>query len=172
MLNRLGSQTLDHKRPPAPITIPVLNLPPVDDKIIEAECRQAQARVRVIRAGRDAWAEINKAASFESWLRIGHALSIGKAHALRVSGVRQAWGRAYGLEFGAWIKAHGFEKMAKSVRSVAIELHENAHAIEQWRSTLDERTRRRLVHPLSNVRRWRASDEPVVSKRIFDAEAE
>jgi hypothetical protein len=41
--------------------------------------------------------------------------------------------------------------------SVAIELHENAKAIEAWRATLPERQRRRLVHPLSNVRRWRAS---------------
>jgi hypothetical protein len=47
--------------------------------------------------------------------------------------------------------------MQKSVRSVAIELAENITAIEQWRSTLDERTRRRLVHPLSNVARWKAS---------------
>jgi len=47
--------------------------------------------------------------------------------------------------------------MAKSVRSLAIELHENAKAIEAWRATLPERQRRRLVHPLSNVRRWRAA---------------
>jgi hypothetical protein len=36
-------------------------------------------------------------------------------------------------------------------------LHENAKAIEAWRATLPERQRRRLVHPLSNVRRWQAS---------------
>jgi hypothetical protein len=47
--------------------------------------------------------------------------------------------------------------MAKSVRALAIELHENAKAIEAWRATLPERQRRRLVHPLSNVRRWRAA---------------
>jgi hypothetical protein len=32
--------------------------------------------------------------------------------------------------------------MAKSVRSVAIELHENADAIEAWRATLPERQQR------------------------------
>jgi hypothetical protein len=36
-------------------------------------------------------------------------------------------------------------------------LHENATAIEEWRASLPERQRRRLVHPLSNVRAWRAS---------------
>jgi hypothetical protein len=40
---------------------------------------------------------------------------------------------------------------------IALELHENATAIEVWRATLPERQRKRLVHPLSNVRRWRAS---------------
>jgi hypothetical protein len=55
------------------------------------------------------------------------------------------------------MKAHGFDTMRKSVRSVAIELHENAKAIETWRATLPERQRKRLVHPLSNVRRWRSS---------------
>jgi hypothetical protein len=49
------------------------------------------------------------------------------------------------------IEDHGFAGMQKSVRSVAIELAENIEAIEQWRATLDERTRRRLVHPLSNA---------------------
>jgi hypothetical protein len=44
-------------------------------------------------------------------------------------------------------------------RSVAIELHENAKAIEAWRATLPERERRRLIHPLSNVRRWRPATQ-------------
>jgi hypothetical protein len=55
------------------------------------------------------------------------------------------------------MKAQGFGQMPKSTRSVAIELHENATAIEAWRATLPERQRKRLVHPLSNVRKWRAS---------------
>jgi hypothetical protein len=36
-------------------------------------------------------------------------------------------------EFGKWIKANGFDRMPKSTRSVAIELHENAAAVEAWR---------------------------------------
>jgi hypothetical protein len=55
------------------------------------------------------------------------------------------------------MKANSFDRMPKSVRSVAIELHENAKAIETWRATLPERQRKRLVYRLSNVRRWRAS---------------
>src|SRR5215471_11499598 len=44
---------------------------------------------------------------------------------------------------------------AASTRSVAIQRHENAPAIEAWRATLTDR-RKRLIHPLSNVRARRA----------------
>jgi DNA-directed RNA polymerase specialized sigma24 family protein len=38
----------------------------------------------------------------------------------------------------------------------ALELNENVTAIEQWRTTLKDKQRRRcVVHPLSNVRAWR-----------------
>jgi len=116
------------------------------------EVAERMATTRTIRAGRDAWEEISRAESFESWKLIGKALAVGKAHALRVTGANAAWGQHYSREFGKWMKQHGFDKMAKSVRSVAIELHENAKAIEAWRA---ERQRKRLIHPLSNVRRWR-----------------
>jgi hypothetical protein len=66
-------------------------------------------------------------------------------------------GQIYCKAFSAWITKHGFERMAKSTRSVAIELAENVEAIEAWRDTLPERQRKRLVHPLSVTRRWRAS---------------
>jgi hypothetical protein len=42
---------------------------------------------------------------------------------------------------------------------VAIELNENLPAIEAWRRALPEKQRRRLIHPLSVTRRWRASLE-------------
>ena len=99
MLNRLGDENLIHKRTPPPVTLPKLNLPDID---IELEAREAAARVaerRTIRRGLDAWAEINKAESFEGWLAIGAALAIGKAHALKVTGANAAWGRNYSREF-------------------------------------------------------------------------
>jgi hypothetical protein len=69
--------------------------------------------------------------------------------------------RRYGHRFNAWLKANGFfSGMTPSVRSVAIELAENLSAIEAWRATLPERQRRRLIHPLSNVRRWKAATMP------------
>ncbi|MGO8923927.1 MAG: hypothetical protein ACLQF4_13445 [Xanthobacteraceae bacterium] len=138
------------------MSLPRFNLP--DPDLTEAAEAQALVQERkVIRRGLDALAAINKAESFDGWKAIGAALAVGKRHALKVTGANAAWGRNYSREFSQWIKQHGFDAMAKSVRSVAIELHENAKAIEAWRATLPERQRRRLVHPLSNVRRWRAA---------------
>ena len=140
----------------APVTLPKLNLPPLDVEA-EAEAAEAAARVKTIRLGRDAWEQIAKSGSFSGWTAVGKALAVGRDFALRVTRANRPEGRRYCAEFSAWIEAHGFAGIQKSVRSVAIELAENIDAIEAWRSTLDERARRRLVHPLSNVRRWRAS---------------
>jgi hypothetical protein len=141
----------------APVTMPAVNLPPLDDETIEAETREAQSRVRVIRAGRDAWEAINKAQSFDGWKAIGAALAMGKAHALKVTGANAAWGRNYSHKFSLWIRQHGFDKMPAPTRSVAVELAEHAEAITAWRDGLPERQRKRLVHPLSVTRRWKAA---------------
>ena len=147
--------------PQRPISMPRFNLPPLD---LETEMREAAERVaerRVIRAGLEAWRAIGKAESFESWRAIGAALSIGKVRAQRIAGEADNWrDQNYIYEFGRWMRDHGFGDMPKSVRSVAIELHENIDAITAWRATLSERQRRRLVHPLSNVRRWKAATMP------------
>src|SRR5262249_28279730 len=92
------------------------------------------------KAGQDAWQEITKAESFEAWKKIGAALSIGKAHALRVTGANQAWGQHYSREFCIWMNNHGFSKMLKSTRSHAINMFENINSIERWRAMLSERS--------------------------------
>jgi hypothetical protein len=159
-------------QPVAPVTLPTTN---VADADIEQEAREAAAKVaerRIVRAGIDAWRAIGKAESFEGWAAIGAALSVGKLHALKITQANAPWGSAYSREFGEWMKQHGFDTMKASVRSVAIELHENAKAIETWRATLPERQRKRLVHPLSNVRRWRAATGQYRAQRFRDAKWE
>jgi hypothetical protein len=69
--------------------------------------------------------------SFKAWKLIGAALAVGKHRALKVTGANAAWGRNYSREFGKWMKANGFDRMPKSTRSVAIELHENAAAMRR-----------------------------------------
>jgi hypothetical protein len=155
-LNDLGEEIIER-----PITLPRFNLPPLD---LEIEIREAAAKVaerKVIRAGLDAWRLIGRAESFESWRAIGAALSIGKVRAQRIAGEADNWrDRNYIYEFSKWMRDHGFGDMPKSVRSVAVELAENMDAIERWRATLSEKQRRSLIHPLSNVRRWKAATMP------------
>src|SRR6516225_9481962 len=116
---------------PAPVSLPSLRLPPIDHAL-KAEQLAEHA---TIRAGLDAWRCIGKAESFDNWKAIGAALAIGKAQALRVTGANRAWGRNYSRVFCDWMKAHHFDTIPKSVRSVAIELHENIGAITAWRET-------------------------------------
>src|SRR6516225_6308007 len=53
-----------------------------------------------------------KAESFEAWCRIGAALSIGKAEALRTTGANQAAGQFHCQAFHRWIVDHGFRHNA------------------------------------------------------------
>jgi hypothetical protein len=92
-INHLGEELADRYQPP-PVTMPAINLPDLDSAAIEAETREAQARVRVIRAGRDAWEQINKAQSFSGWVAVGKALAVGRDFALRATGANRAEGRA------------------------------------------------------------------------------
>jgi hypothetical protein len=143
----------NHKSPP--ITLPSIKLPPIDHALKV----ELQTERNIIRAGLDAWRSIGKAESFDNWKAIGAALAIGKAVALRATGANRAWGRNYSRVFCDWVKQHRFDAMPASVRSAAIELHENIDPIMAWRETLSEKERCRLIHPLSNVRRWQAASK-------------
>jgi hypothetical protein len=142
--------------PRKPVTLPIVRLRACPD--VEHDLKiQAQRfiEIRTVKAGAEAWQAIDKAESFEAWKKIGAALSVGKQHALNVTGANRAWGQHYSREFCKWMTENHFSKMPKSLRSVAIELHENIDAITAWRSTLPERQRQRLNGPQQNLRRWR-----------------
>src|SRR5262249_12285738 len=115
-LNSLGIEKRDQ---PSPVTLPQFNFKTGNSERETEEDERHRDTVRTIKAGQDAWQEITKAESFEAWKKIGAALSIGKAHALRVTGANQAWGQHYSREFCIWMNNHGFSKMLKSTRSHA-----------------------------------------------------
>jgi hypothetical protein len=152
------------EKPARPVTLPSLHCldkPPAEAD--ETELKAAAAKIaeqHTVRCGLDAWRAINKAETFNGWKAIGAALMVGRDHALKATGANAPMSRRYCKVFNAWIVAHHFTEMPKSVRSVAIDLHENIDAITEWRATLSEKDRRRLVHPLSNVRRWRQATTP------------
>ncbi|MFZ2078025.1 MAG: hypothetical protein WAV38_15510 [Xanthobacteraceae bacterium] len=140
-----------------PPTLPRLVFTAGQDDVKEAAERFVTTRI--IRAGRDAWEEIARTESFESWKVIGRALLIGRKVALAHSGANRAMGQLYSKSFNAWAKQHGFAAMKASTRSVAIELAENENTITAWRDGLPARQRKRLIHPLSVTRRWRAATQ-------------
>jgi hypothetical protein len=144
---------------PAPVTLPTVALADVD---LEREAREAAQRIaerRVVAASTHG-GRLTKPKVLTAGKRSGPPWQSGNATRSRSHKQTRRGGEIISREFGTWMKRHGFDAMAKSVRSVAIELHENTKAIEAWRATLPDRQRRRLIHPLSNVRRWRASLNP------------
>jgi hypothetical protein len=159
MLSRLGIPLRDLNGPPRPITRPPINLPPLDDETIAAEAREIQTRIRLIRAGCDAWQAIGKAESFEAWKAIGKALQIGRDYSLKATGANRPAGQVYCRCFSAWLAKHEFTGIQKSVRSSALDLVEHLAEIEAWRATLSEKRRRQLKHPLSNVAAWRKATQ-------------
>jgi hypothetical protein len=153
VLNGLGTEKKGQDRP-AP-SLPRFVFAPDN---IETEIQEAAARIaqqRTIRQGVDAWRLAQKSASFESWTSIGKALQIGRDVAARATGAKT--GKHYARSFYAWANQHGFNGMNKEARWAAVDLVENLSAVEQWRATIPENERRRLINPLSNVRRWRRS---------------
>jgi hypothetical protein len=165
------SENMFHLGERRPVSVPPITLPPDSASLVALDDEHA-AEVRILRDGRAAWQAIGKADTFENWCVIGRALQIGKISALRVSGANRAMGRTYSLAFHQWAKEHGFHRMNKSVRSVSIELAENLQAITEWRATLTEKQRRRLVHPLSNVRGWQRATGQFAKQRNIAEEAQ
>jgi hypothetical protein len=146
--------------PQRPISMPRFNLPDIDDSEERKELARKLAEARTVRAGAEAWAQMARAQSFTAWVAVGRALSIGKQHCLRATGANGVRNRRYCLMFSKWMKARGFTGMTPSVKSHAIEVYEHLQDIEAWRKTLSDRQRRRLIHPLAVLRRWRAATLP------------
>jgi hypothetical protein len=147
--------------PLGPVSLPALSFLAKDDSAeIARDRHETAARIvelRLIRAGREALSAIDRAESFDNWMRIGRALVVGKQFALRTVGANAPWGRTYSRVFGEWMHQHGFASLCPSARSHAVELAEHAAEITRWRDSLPERERRRLIHPMSVTRRWRAA---------------
>jgi hypothetical protein len=168
-LNGLGSEK--RTPPPAPVTLPKFEF---TDDTIEAEAREAAARVaekKVIRHGRECWEAIGRAESFENWKAIAAALVIGRDFALRSSGANSTNGRIYTWALKGWLDQNfGLRPMPKQTRYWCLQLNDNLLAIEQWRTSLSERQRRRLVTPVAVVRHWQRATGQLKSRCVDDVQ--
>jgi hypothetical protein len=100
-LGRLGEE-----RELAPVTLPKLAFMAEHDDTDIQEAAERLSTMRVIRVGRDALETLNKAQSYDSWLKVGAALSIGKQWVLTTSGANCAWGSVYSKTFNRWLAEH------------------------------------------------------------------
>jgi hypothetical protein len=85
------------------------------------------------------------------------ALQVGRDFAMRTTKATAPMGRMYSKTMCAWCREHGFGDMKASIRSWALDLHENLAAITAWRASLPAKLQRRLRHPHAIVTRWRVS---------------
>jgi len=104
-LNDLGKEIFAR-----PITVARISFPDLDVELEAKEAAQRIATNRIIRQGRDAWEQIAKSNSFETWMLIGRALCIGKAWAMQAANANTAWGSAYSRQFGEWMAKHGLAR--------------------------------------------------------------
>jgi hypothetical protein len=154
-----------------PITVPrlaVLEQPVSDDADERKEIAARFTEARIVRQGQEALETVNRAASFSGWLCIGKALLVLRRRALQETGAERPLGRVYSAALSRLVKAHNFDRIAAPTRSVAIELAEHGDQITAWRNSLPARRRKRLVHPLSVTRRWRAAIGQNTSLRSRD----
>ena len=183
-LNRLGEELTDAltKRPPPPVTVPELEFlkqgPPLDNEPERREVAAKFAEHRIVAAGRNAWDAIARAEreTFESWKAVSRALAVvGKPHALRVSEADAPNGCHYTAALTDWLtKNFGNRPMPKATRYWCCRMHEHLPDIEQWRATLPESRRARLINPLSVCRGWlratqprsRCADDPVKAATV------
>jgi hypothetical protein len=117
-----------------------------------------------IAAGREAWATIHHATSFESWKAIALAVAIGRKHALREAGSNTPYGKKYSVAISHWLDANEFREMPFGIRSACCVLADNIDAIQSWRATLPASEQASQNHPQVIMRRYRRATEAEVSQ--------
>ena len=111
--------------------------------------------VDAIEAGRDAWATIHHATSFEAWRAVALAVAIGRQHALREAGANKPFGKKYAAAINRWLENNGFREMPFGIRSSCCILADNIAAIDAWRTSLPSAEQGRQNNPQVILRNWR-----------------
>jgi hypothetical protein len=123
-----------------------------------------------ISEGKAAWDRLKsrERATWSDWIKVGQALLIGRAAAMKAANTNRAVGTRYNKAMGQWLRDHGLDGINNQERYRAILCVENRDAIEVWRATLDDAKRRRFNHPNSVWAGWRKSKtEPAAPARYI-----
>jgi hypothetical protein len=109
-----------------------------------------------IKRGQEAWLRHKEDATWNDWMAIGQALSIGREDAMAAAGTNAPVGSRYNVEFGNWLVRHKFDDIDKGDRSRLFDVMANLPAIEEWRHALPQNQRLKFNHPNTVLRRWKA----------------
>jgi hypothetical protein len=110
-----------------------------------------------VRQGQEAWQRLRSHSTWEDWKKVGAALVIGRAEAMRDGHVNKPKGRSYNAAINAFLKKFGFDGLDSGDRSRLLDVMDHQSEVEGWLSKLTPKERLRLNHPASVWRRWKAS---------------
>ena len=125
-----------------------------------------------IEAGQQAWARLKSHSTWDDWKTLGTAIAELRTKAMQSAGTNQPKGSRYNKEFGARLRARGFDDIGGSTRKRLLQCMDNIGAIKVWLSTLKPDKQLRLNHPTTVLSAWKRSllpPEPKPEKPDTDA---
>lgn len=117
-----------------------------------------------VAVGIAAWARLrdHERATWADWLDVARALAIGRTVALKAAATNKCVGSKYNAAMGTWLRASGLDGVVAQERYRLLLILQNIEAIEAWRASLDDASRRRLNHPNAIWSHWPAPAVQVI----------
>lgn len=116
-----------------------------------------QEQDRVLRQTGPAWKRLKADKSWSDWLAVAEGLSIIQHIAMREAGTNKNRGARYNEALTPLLETYGVGDMPRIERHYALEVMKHRAEIEVWRSTLTPIQQRKLNHPHSVLRSWKAA---------------
>jgi len=110
-----------------------------------------------VRQGQEAWQRLRSHSTWNDWKKVGAALVIGRAEAMRDGHVNKPKGRSYNAAINAFLKKFGFDGLDSGDRSRLFDVMDHLNEIEAWLGKLSPTERLRFNHPNTVWRRWKAA---------------
>lgn len=109
--------------------------------------------------GRAAWRRLksNKNWNWRDWIIVGDSMMKARAEAFEEASTNKAVGGRYNQAFGRILRHERLDGIDSATRNHLFQVMDNLPAIEAWRQPLAQNLKERLNHPLSVLRRWKAS---------------
>lgn len=113
----------------------------------EVEITDADA---VIEA-KKAWKRIQRNGSklWDDWEWLRRAMSIGRKHALDVSGSSSPKGSRYSRAFNEWLDKNDLDEVHETTRAALLKIDDDWEVVVEWRAKLKEDERLQWNHPVT-----------------------